>query len=439
LKTWHWFISLLILGSVLTVGFLGGHPAQTYPDTGTYLRAAQELVSGDFSVGQGRRTPGYPLFIVAVGGSEQALVIAQKVAGLLTSALLFGITMLLTKRPALAFAVGVSYLVNLQQMFQETALTTETLSTLSVAATVAALLLVMARLGKGQLPTLLMLALGVLAGFAILVRPQFIFFLLLLPVMLVYAVSRLRRPTTRSFAAATLGTAPALLMLLIWCAVVYVKVGYFTLSTQPGFGMVNHTIDYIELAPERYAVVRDVLIKTREARMAEVGHTRNTIWYALPEMQRVTGWSLPEASRQMQRMCTEMFIAYPGRYAVSLAMAWRDFWTVPIFWQPESVKPPMLGTALQGLWKVEHLLLRLANLAFVCLVVAVAVSVRVRRTVQWDAGLTAIAATVLLSSIVQALFDQGASSRYAIPTQALVVLVLMVSAARARQGRSEAG
>jgi len=72
-------------------------------------------------------------------------------------------------------------------------------------------------------------------------------------------------------------------------------------------------------------------------------------------------------------------------------------------------------------------------------VVAVAVSVRVRRTVQWDAGLTAIAATVLLSSIVQALFDQGASSRYAIPTQALVVLVLMVSAARARQGRSEAG
>jgi uncharacterized membrane protein len=79
---------------------------------------------------------------------------------------------------------------------------------------------------------------------------------------------------------------------------------------------------------------------------------------------------------------------------------------------------------------VQHKLLRLANLAFVLVVAAVCVWPAFRRRVQWDVALSAIAATVLMSSLIQALADQGASSRYHLPTQSLVVLVLLVVAAR---------
>ena len=232
---------------------------------------------------------------------------------------------------------------------------------------------------------------------------------------------------------------PAVVLLAGWGAVQQGKTGYFTLSTQSGFGLVNHTVDYIELAPDEYALAREVLLRVREQRIAEVGHARNTIWYAWPEIRRVTGWSLPEASRHLQAMCKQMIIAHPGRYAISVARAWVDFWTVPFFWVPEQVEPPALRGAIEGLWWVQHKLLRLANLAFVLVVAAVAVWPALRRRVRWDLSLSAISATVLMSSLIQALADQGASSRYHLPTQSLVVLVLLVVAARWRQGRAGGG
>jgi hypothetical protein len=129
-------------------------------------------------------------------------------------------------------------------------------------------------------------------------------------------------------------------------------------------------------------------------------------------------------------MCRQMFIEHPGRYAASVARAWVDFWTVPIFWKPEQIGSDTLRSAIEGVWWLQHKLLRLANLTFVLLVVAVLGSLALRRRLRWDIGLTSIAVTVLLSSLIQALADQGASSRYHLPTQSLVLLVLMVAWAR---------
>lgn len=433
---WPWLALLIAFGVLWRVALLADYPPQLVPDTGTYLQAARDLISGDFTLGQGRRTPGYPLLIVLVGESPRALVLAQMTLGLAISALLFWIALRLTRRPAIAFAAGLSYHLNLQQLFQETALMTETLATLGVAATLGLWMLVAHRLRNGRDARASSLLLGALAAFAILVRPQFIFFVALLPLLLLLdAPGGLRRPGRRALVAAALVFAAASAPILGWCGVMAAKVGTFTLSSQSGFGMVNHAIDFIEFAPERYAPARDVLLQTRERRIAEAGHSRNTIWYAWPEIRRVTGWTLPQASRELQSMCMQMFAAHPLRYAFSVATAWRDFWTVPIPWDPALIAPPALGTALQAVWWVEHKALRLANLAFVLTVLAVVAWPRARRALGWDFALTAIAATVLLSSLVQALFDQGASSRYAIPTQALVVLVLLVAWHRARTRR----
>ncbi|MEJ7668076.1 MAG: hypothetical protein WKH97_04940 [Casimicrobiaceae bacterium] len=200
----------------------------------------------------------------------------------------------------------------------------------------------------------------------------------------------------------------------------------------------NHSIAFIERAPDRYAVIRDILLKHREQRLAAVGHYRNTIWHAWPEIKQVTGLSLPEASREMQKMSLEMFARHPARYGVSVANAWVDFWTVPILWNLDRVTPGWLGSPLAAVWWVEHKLLRMANAAFVMLVFLVLISRRVRLRVKWDLDLTAISALILLSSILQALADQGASSRYAVTIQALVVVVVMVAWLRFREERPQA-
>lgn len=438
MKTQHWLLILVLVGALLRVGLWACYEPVTYPDTGTYVSAARDLLAGDFSRSQGRRTPGYPLLIALVGEAPQNIFVAQLTAGLLISVLLFYVALLMTARPGFAFLAGMTYNLNLQQLFLEGAILSETASTLGVVAVVAAMLNVFRRLRAGRRASVMLLLLGVLAGAAILTRPQYVFLPLMLPLLVAYAVSGLRLPSGGAIKYASLATLPAVLLVLAWAAVLYVKVGFFTLSTQSGFGLVNHSIAFMELAPDRYAAIRDVLLKYREQRLATVGHFRNTIWYALPEIRQVTGLSLPEASREVQKMSFEMFAGHPVLYGISVAQAWVDFWTVPILWNFDRLRPSWLASPLAALWWIEHKLLRIANVVFVLLVFLVPISRRVRLRVGWDLDLTSISALILLSSIIQALADQGASSRYAVTIQALVVLVVMVAWLRFRATAAQA-
>ncbi len=435
-NTWPWLAGLLIIGALLRGLLLSGYSPASYPDTGTYITAARDLLSGDFTLGQGRRTPGYPLLIALVGEDPRHIVMAQMAAGLAVSLMLYLIALRMTQRPGLAFAIGLSYHLNLQQLFLEGALVTEPLTTLLLAAMVATLLAALQRLRQGRTAAPFVLGAGVLAAAAIMVRPQFIFLPLLLPLLVVYAVSALRWPTPRAWSHGALILLPSVLAVLGWSAVVQAKTGYFTMSTQSGIGLVNHSVEFIELAPERYATVRDILLKYRAERRAAAGHAGNTIWYALPEIRQATGWTLPEASREMHKMSTEMFAEHPVRYALSVARPWVEFWTVPIIWETSQISPPWLVRPLEALWWVQHKLLRLSNLLFVLLVAAVLVSQHARRAVQWDLSATAISALVMASSLLQAMADRGAGSRYAVTTQALVLLVVLVSASRWRGGRA---
>ena len=434
MKPWPWrlALALLLVGAALRVVLLGGYPATAYPDTSTYYAAARDLASGDYAQGQGRRTPGYPLLIAVVGEAPERIATAQMAIGLLTSLLLFQIAWSMTRRPWLAFAVGLIFQLNLQQLFVEKVLLTELLSTASVMVVVCVLLPTLSRLQRGGRACGMALLVGALTGASILVRPQFIFLLLLLPALTLIAVSAWRRPTARGLGYATLVTLPAIMLVLAWATVLYNKTGYFTLSTQPGFGMANHSVEFVEHAPERYAVLRDILLKYRAQQIAATGHAGNTAWAAWPEIHRVTGWTLPEASRELQRMSLQLFIENPLPYGMSVARAWRDFWTVPILWAPDRIQPRWLGQALPAVWWLEHKALRVANLAFVLLAVAALMSRRTRLAVQWDLHATAITALVLSSALLQALVEQGSASRYSMTTQSLVVLLLVVCVARWR-------
>lgn len=435
----YWLAALVALGLLLRIALLAGYEPVSQPDTGTYVSAARDLTAGDLSRSVGRRTPGYPLLIAALSDVPWRIVLVQAFLGICSSAMLFLISLRMTGRPGIAFAAGLSYDFNLQQLFLEAVLLTEPFTTFLIASMVFSLLTTMLRLHVRGRALALALLTGMWGAAAIMVRPQFVFLLVMLPPVVAYAVSGLKWPSRRTWAHIALAVLPMVLAVLGWAKVVQAQTGYFTLSTQSGFGLVNHSVEFIELAPGRYATVRDILLKHKAERIAAVGHAGNTIWYAWPDIRQATGWSLPEASRQMQQMSVQMFAEHPLRYALSVARAWVEFWTVPIIWAPERIEPSWLARPLEAAWWVEHKVLRLCNVLFLVLVAAALVSRRVRGAVGWDLPATAISALILCSSLLQALADRGAGSRYGMTSQALVVLILIVSGARMQANFARAG
>ena len=62
-----------------------------------------------------------------------------------------------------------------------------------------------------------------------------------------------------------------------------------------------------------------------------------------------------------------------------------------------------------------------------------------RGAVRWDLAATTIGALVLCSSLLQAMADRGAGSRYAVTVQALVIVLLVVLLSRIGSGSRRHG
>jgi hypothetical protein len=433
-KRWPWLLALVLAGALVRAGLLGGYVPLIAPDSSTYVTAASDLFSDQGWRGEGRRSPGYPLLIAAVGADDHRIVSVQMGLGLAISCLLFFITLSLGARAGVAFAVGLAHDLSLQQLFYEGAVLSETLATASVVATAAALLVAMHRIRENAPAWHWLLVAGACSAAAIMVRGQFLY----LPIVLVAVVGaevwRQRGSTASVLAHAAVVLGPAFIAVVVWAGIMQTKVGQFALSTQAGIGFANHSVQFIELAPPEYARLKDILLRYRERQVAETGHVNGTVWYAMPAIQAATGWSLPEASRQLQKMSMRMFAEHPGRYAVSVVGGWLEFWTVPLLWEPSHVRPGWLVAPLEAAWWVEHKLLRLSNAAFMLLLCAVALSRRFRSRVRWDPAMTAVSAVILGSSLLQAVAERSAGGRYGIPTQSLVVLIVVVAGARGFEG-----
>ena len=433
-----WLLSLLLVGAVLRLGFWMVYAPQPYPDTDTYVTTARYFTTGDYTGYEGRRTPGYPLLIALGGFSPSGVWALQMLCGLGISALLFYVALQATGRPGFAWLIGMTYNLNLAQLFFEANLLSETLTTLTLAATVAALALSVNRMRAGRPVLGPALLLGALGGVVALVRPQFVYLPLLLAAILGYASlvagrARIWPSALRAVAVAV----PGLVLVLGWCAFNYARIGYFQVTTQFGIGLMAQSLPFVEDAPERYALIRDIYIKHRNAKIAETGR-HNAEWDAIPELKKKTGLGLPALSKELERMSIGLFLRHPVGYGIGVARAWVDFWLAPNYWRPEQLRPEPVGTAARLIWRVEHPLVRLSNAVFLVLTAGVAISAGLRRRVAWDVTLTGIVAIVLTGSIVPAFSFWGENARYAIPVQALVIAVVLIAAERLVSRRAAA-
>jgi hypothetical protein len=436
----RWLLLLIIAGLGLRAGLWISYEPMAFDDTPTYVTVARELLTADFSGYEGRRTPGYPV-LIALGGLQPRNVWAlQMLAGITISVLLFHIAFVMTKRPALAFAAGMSYNLNLAQLFFEANLLSETAGTLGIVAVTAATIDTHRRIREHRPVTAALAILAVLAGVTALTRPQFVFLPFLLGALVAYASLRADQPRVRAaLTNSTIAVLPGILLLLGWCSFNYAKVGFFTLSTQTGIGLMDQSGAFVELAPDRYAKIRDIYVRHRDAKLAASGHSRHVIWEIVPELRAATGLSLPALSSELQHMSVGLFVRHPLRYARGVVHGWIDFWLAPNYWRLDRLTPVSLQPTLNAIWWVEHWVLRLGNAAFVVLLVLVVLSPAIRRRTGWDLDLSTIAAIVIFSATVQALAEYGENARFAIPIQGLVVLLLLIVGFRRAQARHTEG
>ncbi len=405
-------------------------PPTTVPDTHDYLVLAHCLRALRFADYDGSRTPVYSLFLLVAGLNLHAVCVLQNILGLAIGAMLFAMVYFGTRSWPFALIAGIGYGLDLSPLPFEHFIMSETLCTflLTLSVLVFQLMVLKKRFGWREHAVL-----GLLIAITGLTRPLYVCLTPLFLVML--AVMRPPVPVSRmdriqqlvSFAA------PAGTLLLGWCLFNWLSIGYFGFTTLIGFNLTNHSGAFIELAPDKYASIRDPYLKAREEQIKQTGTYAMAIFRAAPEIDQKTGYDRVQLTRELTKMSLELFAAHPLRYAAGVLRAWVAFWQPPLYWRSSAFFGELRTRPLfRALAAIEILTLALANLVFLLSSANLLWLFLVQKS---HLGFEeCVMATVLAVSVVQALLEFGDNSRYSVPTGPLVLYTAMVSVWHFRRG-----
>jgi hypothetical protein len=412
-------ILVLACVSIRAVIILNYAPAQHW-DTNSYVQVAREIRHLDFRRYEGRRTPLYPLLLVLGGLNWNVVRVIQSLLGVAISLMLFEIACAETGNSDIALLAGLAYSLDLSQLFYESAICSETLSTFWV---VGSAFFLSRSCRKGGRKNLVLL--GVAAGLAGLTRPLFLFLgpLYLAALAILDRSGALAEPARsralRAFAV------PAFVPVLGLCLFNWIVIGYPGPTTMLGYDLSNHSGAFIELAPGRYSGIRDPYLKARAARIARGAGYAQSIWYSEAEMKSATGLSTVGLSRALTRMSLELFAEHPVLYAEGVGRSWAGFWRSDIYWRGTNFTSQSLRDTLEPIWRAEVPLLIAINGMFLLIAGYMAVFSSGRReATAFDLCLVGI---VLSAASLQALIEYGDNARFAIPIQPLVAYIVCVN------------
>jgi hypothetical protein len=449
-----WFAVVLGIGLLARLGLWALYTQPVaYSDTNSYRRSAEAILAGWDGL-DGTRTPGYPLFLALVGPDGNVWLV-QMALGLLAALLFFYIGWRISQRPWLGGLLGLAHSLNLGQLFFEANLLTETLTTFLLAVALAGVVWWWDCRPTGWRALALAAGLGLVSGAATLVRPLFIF----MPVWLALAIGVAwpgwagrdeKQPPAPLTGPARTGLVaglnnwlaalrinllaclavliPALLLIGAWVNFIHTHYHDWSLTVMNGYHLVQHTGNFFEYVPDEYAVIRDTYIKYRDAHIAEYGTQANTIWGAIPELQKVSGYGFYDLARILARISVQLILKHPGLYLRSVVEGWWWFWRAPVYWSAAALRWPALAAPLRWLILAERGLLFFFNLVFI---LASPLMLRLRWTQGWwlqvrrgwqpPAALGFLLSTVWVTSIVQTLLDHGDIPRFLVPLQTWVV------------------
>lgn len=413
------YLFILILAGVLVRAFIWLlYEPIIYPDSGSYENLARQIQQGDLRLYDGTRTPAYPLLMLATGVNYKLIWFIQSILGIAISVMLFRIALNHTHNNLLSIIIGLSYTLSLNQVYFEAIILTETLVTFLI---ILSLFLAQKHL-HGNNSIILLVLIGIISSLAGLTRPLFIF---LAPLYLIVLIPP--EPLWRKIKYAVIFIIPFIVIIFGWCLFNKLKLDYFGPTTLTGYNLTQHSGAFMELAPDEYSQIRDIYLKFRQERIAESGTHSMTIWRAAPEIQKATGLSFSELSKQLAKMSLTMFIHHPVLYSQGVFKAWVRFWSSPNYWKRDKLHPQRLAGLMIAIWWAERVVLLAINFLFLVIVLYFLYQNLFRKHVSNSVLDLLIIAIVISASIIQALTEYGENGRYSIPVQPLIIYIALIS------------
>lgn len=441
---WLW----LVLGVAILerVALWLAYPPVIFDDSRSYRRLAEQVLGA--APLDGTRSPGYPYFLAWLGPDRNVYAV-QLLLGLLTTLLFFYIGWLISDRASIGAVAALLHTLNLGQLLFEADLLAETLTTFFVMVTLCAgvwLLKQPLKWGPKQFGAAVLV--GVAGGLASLARPQFVFLPFFVAFVLVFDVVRKslqnlhheeheRKPLNlkplglrgknallankKLWALVFVIILPAIFLNGLWVNYIHNQFGVWSMSSDDGYHIIQHTGKFFEYVPDEYAVIRDTFLKYRAIQIANTGKASNTIWAAIPELQKVSGLGFYKLSHKLRDISIDLIRAHPLLYAGSVAEAWAWFWSAPFYWDPQGFGGA--AAVFAGLAQLQRFLLWAANAIFVVGTLAL-IFPRIRQVLAMPAAIWLFLGAVWANSILQAIVEASENPRYSVSTQTLVVLVV---------------
>jgi len=387
-------------------------------DTPGYMEVSSMIGSGNFSGYTGWRTPGYPIIMYLCGNSYTHIVVLQSLCGIIGTLLLFYSLLRSTCSPHIALLYGLFLASALNMVVIDSNIMTESLAACLFATIVFLLFAEDTTSHPIRWPH--SLAMGLLMGFLIVIRPQFI---AMIPVVTFYMAFRwytFKQPIWRF-------TLPAFLVSA--CIPVIMLLGFNTahlgkpmLSTTIGFNISQHTLPFIESAKrvDTMGIIPETVRLRDEYWDFAQSLDDNRAFIPRPE---IAGTKV-EQSDYLVRLSKEAIKNNPLKYLQSATSAWMRFWRVSLLYDADNTRCSALDKYAMFMWPIYKLLWLFLNLLFLISSGLAVITVLKRREIGWYECSIAL---ILAVSILQALVEYGDNSRYAIPLEPSVGMIAVYS------------
>lgn len=407
-----WLIPVLAAAASLRLLTILGTAPLIEGDTADYLQLAHRLGRLDLSGDIGQRVPLYPLFMLLLRYDLRLIQAAQLLFGLIVTAAIFYIIVTLTGRPAAAAVGAALYGLNLAQVRIESTMLSEALTTLLVVLVGATMVWLWS--DRTHLVTLKLVVMATCAGLLPLARDAYAFVPL---VVLAVAISWAPRSVRRLLLVVIVAFTP----MLAWSTFNLLRLDSFGLSTGLGLNLTNKTGGYVQDAPQKYAVIRDLYL---QARAEDGGDNVNAIWRHYDSMMQITGQSFNQLSGSFFRMNEELISTHPRQFATNVAASYLDFFKFCGDGPPGLLVLPGLANLA---WKAERGINGLVGALFLLVVAGWVVRAIHHRTWRPTTPLFWFSVIVLVTDAVCAVIEFGDSPRFGIPTQPLMFAVVVVT------------
>jgi len=424
-KFGRYALVLLVLGVLgrLPGLIVPGHiPILVYFD-GSYIQAARDILSSNIHA-LGIRTPVYPLLIALCGLNPWVICLAQSILGVASSLMIFEMAFRRTHHALFSLLIGIACSLTPEVLVYESSVMTEALTNFLL---VASLWLITRYDRDGETNIWYPMALGITVALAGLTRPLM---LCLVPVYFLFLAPPWRPAQIlhREYIKKALSfVLPAVVIIFGWCGLIYFNTGSFTPTTLAGHNLMDQVDPYVELAPERFAVLRDAWIEARSYNKHFPNRNANPVFDgAVPEVERQTGKTKTEVWHEYQSLALYLATHHPLIYLRRAEQGWIQFWSEPtldeVVWPDVSTITPgqILMTLMDFLVReVEAVFLILALISLPCALVRLKVFTKLEYLTF---------AIALWVSVFASLTEYGENRRFCVPFYMLIVYTLMTRA-----------